>query len=347
MKILIDIGHPAHVHYFKNLIKIMSNSSKAEFLVTSRDKEMAHYLLNYNKISFINRGKGKNSVVGKLLYLLKANLQILRLALKFKPDLFISFGAPYVSQVSFLLNVPSITLDDTENAKLGQIFYRPFSKLILSPSTFYRDFGSKHQKFNGYMELSHLHPNYFNPDISVLGDLGLKHDETFTILRFVKWDAHHDIGHKGISNENKILAVKELLKFGKVFISSEGPLPLEIEKYRINIAQEKIHSVLYYAKLCFGESATMSSESAVLGTPSIYSDNEGRGYTDEQEKKYKLVFNYTESFKDQHNAIVKAKEILTNYDSSDWQDKRIKLLKDKIDVTKYLIDTISSFKKNN
>ena len=91
----------------------------------------------------------------------------------------------------------------------------------------------------------------------------------------------------------------------------------------------------------------MSSESAVLGTPSIYIDNEGRGYTDEQEKKYKLVFNYTESFKDQHNAIVKAKEILTNYDSSDWQDKRIKLLKDKIDVTKYLIDTISSFKKNN
>ena len=49
MKILIDIGHPAHVHYFKNLIKIMSNSSKAEFLVTSRDKEMAHYLLILHK----------------------------------------------------------------------------------------------------------------------------------------------------------------------------------------------------------------------------------------------------------------------------------------------------------
>jgi predicted glycosyltransferase len=345
MKIFIDIGHPAHVHYFKNLIKIMAKEDNAKFVVTSRDKEMAHYLLKSNNISFINRGKGKDSVLGKLLYLVKADFQILRLALKEKPDLFISFGAPYVSQVSFLLGVPSITLDDTENAKLGQMFYKPFSKLILSPSTFYKDFGVKHKKFNGYMELSYLHPNYFKPDVSVLNDINLKEGESYSILRFVKWKAHHDIGHNGINEENKILVVNQLLKFGKVFITSEGDLPKEIEKYRINIAPEKIHSILFYAKLFYGESATMASESAVLGTPAIYIDNDGRGYTDEQEKKYGLVFNYNETIEDQKESIVKANEILSSYQDEEWVNKKEKLINDKIDVTNFLIKTIRKYKK--
>ena len=123
------------------------------------------------------------------------------------------------------MGIPSITIDDTENAKLGQMFYRPFSKLMLSPTTFYKDFGKKHVKFNGYMELSYLHPNYFTPDESILDDLGVKKGESYSILRFVKWKAHHDLGHNGISNENKILVVKELLKYGKVYITSEGELP--------------------------------------------------------------------------------------------------------------------------
>jgi len=44
MKILIDINHPAHVHYFKNIIKIMEKKGH-EFLIISRNKEIEHYLL--------------------------------------------------------------------------------------------------------------------------------------------------------------------------------------------------------------------------------------------------------------------------------------------------------------
>jgi len=345
MNIFIDIGHPAHVHYFKNLIKIMEKEHEAIFTVTSRDKEMAHYLLKSNNVNFIDRGKGKDSVIGKLMYLVKANFQILRISLKKNPTLFMSFGAPYVSQVSFLMGIPSITIDDTENATLGQIFYRPFSKLILSPNTFYKDFGKKHVKFNGYMELSYLHPNYFTPDTSIFDDLGLKKDESYSILRFVKWKAHHDLGHNGISSLNKILIVKKLLNYGKVFITSEGELPKEIEEYRIKLAPEKIHSVLYYAKLFYGESATMASESAVLGTPAIYIDNDGRGYTDEQESKYGLVANYKETQEDQKKSILKAIEILSSYNQSEWDAKRTRLLKDKIDVTNFLIDKVIKIQK--
>ena len=52
MKILIDINHPAHVHYFKNFIKIMEQKGH-KFLIISRDKEIEHYLLKKNNIPLL------------------------------------------------------------------------------------------------------------------------------------------------------------------------------------------------------------------------------------------------------------------------------------------------------
>jgi predicted glycosyltransferase len=51
MRILIDIGHPAHVHYFRNFIKIMEKKEH-EFLIISRNKEIEHYLLKSYNISY-------------------------------------------------------------------------------------------------------------------------------------------------------------------------------------------------------------------------------------------------------------------------------------------------------
>ena len=65
------------------------------------------------------------------------------------------------------------------------------------------------------------------------------------------------------------MIVKEFLKYVKVFISSEGLMPTDMENFRLNVPSEKIHDVLYYASLYFGEGGTMCSESAMLGTPAI------------------------------------------------------------------------------
>lgn len=64
MKILLDINHPAHVHYFKYFIKIMK-SKEHEFLIISRNKEIEHYLLKKYNIPFINRGRGRNTLIEK------------------------------------------------------------------------------------------------------------------------------------------------------------------------------------------------------------------------------------------------------------------------------------------
>ena len=344
MRIFIDIGHPAHVHYFKNFIKIMSSKGHV-FLITSRNKEMAQYLLEKEGIKYIDRGFGKKTAIGKIFYMFTANTLLLNHAIKFKPDIFIGFANFYTAQVSSLIRKPSIIIDDTENGKFQQLFYRPFANFILSPSTFSKDFGRNHFKFNSYLELAYLHPEFFSPCFSELKELNLEENEKFTFCRFVSWNANHDYGHTGISSQNKILAVKEFSRHGKVFVSSESEIPDEIKQYKINLAPEKIHHVLSFASLVYGESATMASESAVLGTPAIYIDNDGRGYTDEQEKKYGIVFNYDESKSAQIRSINKGCEILSKSKVS-FKKRNEKILADKINFTNFLVWFIESYPKS-
>ena len=194
-----------------------------------------------------------------------------------------------------------------------------------------------------YNELLYLHPNYFTPDSRVLSELNIPEGGNYTIVRFVGWNASHDIGHHGISRNNKLKAVKAFQRFGRVFISSEAPLPEELEPYRFPLPPSRMHDAEAFASLIFGESATMASEGAVLGIPSIYIDNIGRYYTREQEAKYHLCYNFTESESDQQRAIEKGVEILSGKTSVDYKAQRALLLADKIDVTAYFVHFIENY----
>jgi len=318
------------------MIKIMTEKGHC-FRVISRNKEIEHYLLRNYNIDFISRGTGKKTTLGKVFYFFYATFFLLKHIFLFKPDVVISFGTPYPAISSWLLRKPHISINDTEHAKMHHMLTDPFSKVILTPSCYNKDLGGKQKRFNGYMELCYLSPKYFKPDVTIYDYLDIPKGTKYVIFRFVSWNAVHDQGHQGLTIENKITVVKEYSKICKVFVSSESELPPEIEKYRIKIHPEKMHDVLNYAALFFGESATMASECACLGTPAIYIDNDGRGYTDEEEEKYGLVFNFSESEIDQENAILKGKEILENPSFYNWDKSRKLMLKDKINVTDFFI----------
>lgn len=337
MKILIDINHPAHVHYFRNFYKIMSAKGH-EILFVSRNKEIEHRLLSSYGIPFIDRGKGKDGRIGKILYMIYANFKVFKIARNFNPDLFLNFLHPYPSQVASFLNKPSFVFSDTEHASLHHKLTVPFATKVFTPSCYRLDLGKKHIRFEGYMELAYLHPNYFVPDKEILSILGVNETEKFVIVRFVSWEAAHDFGHTGMTLDNKRKAVFEMAKYAKVFISAERELPEDLEQYRIQIPFEKMHDAIFFSSLLFGESATMASEAAVLGTSAIFLDNNGRGYTDEEERTYDLVYNFTESINDQERAIEKAIELLKNPDlEKDSKGKREKLLSEKLDTTQFMI----------
>lgn len=317
-----------------------------DILVVARNKEIEHKLLTLYNIPFSNRGKGQNGKLSKFIYLLYADIKILFLALKFKPDLFLNFLHPYPSHVAKLLGKVSLVFSDTEHAALHHKFTVPFATKILTPSCYRIDLGKKHIRFNGYMELSYLHPHYFTPDPSILTILNVKESDKFVIVRFVSWAAAHDFGHTGMTLQNKRKTVLELSKYASVFISSEGALPDDLEKFRIKIPFDKMHDALFYSSLLFGESATMASEAAVLGTPSIFIDNDGRGYTDEEESKYHIVNNFTESEEDQERALQKALEIIQdNNGKAKYSEIRKALLSDCIDTTTFMVNEVLRYEK--
>ena len=345
MRILIDINHPAHVHYFRNFHKIMSGRGNS-VLVVSRNKEIEHKLLSWYKIPFVSRGKGKSGRFSKFVYMLYADLKILFLAIKFKPDVFLNFLHPYPSHVARLLGKPSLVFSDTEHAVLHHQLTVPFATKVFTPSCYRIDLGKTHVRFNGYMELAYLHPDYFTPDPSILDILNLKESDKFVIVRFVSWSATHDFGHKGMTLANKRKAVSELSKHAKIFISSEGILPDDLERLRINIPVHMMHDALYYCSLLFGESATMASEAAVLGTPSVFIFHGQLGYTQEEEIKYQIVNNFTESEDDQQRAIGKALEIVQD-DTAKEKFKKIRkeIVSNSIDPTLFMVDEVLKYER--
>jgi predicted glycosyltransferase len=184
--------------------------------------------------------------------------------------IFISFSSPYAAQVAKIMGKPHIAINDTEHTdKTHAKFTYPFSSKILTTKSCQNDLGSKQIRFNN-VEGFYLHSNYYKPNPVVLNDIGVKEDEKFVLLSFVSWQAHHDYDQSGLD----INAIKSLIKLleneYKVFISSELPLSEEFQKYKLHISPEQMHDVLYYASLFIGESGTMASESAFLGTPAVY-----------------------------------------------------------------------------
>jgi len=343
MRILIDIKHPAHVHFFKNFIRIMEGKGH-EIKVTAREKDITTYLLDkygitYVKISSI--GKTKLNLIKELII---RNYRFSKIVRDFSPNLLMGIMGITEAPVGRFLGVPSLVFYDTECAKLTNFISYLFCTKFITPSCFREKLGKKNIRYDGYQEMSYLHPRYFTPNVSVLKSLGLLQDEKFAILRFVSYGASHDLGQESISYDAKVRAVREFSRFGRVFITSERSLPQDLEQYRLDLPPEEIHSLIYYSTLLYGESATMASEAAVLGTNAIYLDDYGRGYTDEQERKYGLVFNYTKSENDQYLSIEKGIQLLKAADTKQKaQRKRVKLLSDTIDVTDFMIKQVSEF----
>jgi hypothetical protein len=92
----------------------------------------------------------------------------------------------------------------------------------------------------------------------------------------------------------------------------------------------------------------MASECAVLGTHAIFNDFAGRGYTDEEQEKYDLVYNFRLDEASQERSIEKGVELLKDqYLKEKGREKGAKLHNDHIDVTNFLIWFIEEFPRSN
>lgn len=340
MRILIDIGHPAHVHYFKNFAWEMQKKGHTIFF-TCREKEFEKYLLNYYGFEFKSFGKKYKSLTGKILGLIEFDIKEFLTGIKFKPDIFLSAGSIYAAHASWLLGKPHITLEDTFNFEQIKL-YLPFTDIVLTADYEHPLKSKKVIKYAGYQELAYLHPKRFQPDKNILNELGVSENEKYVILRFVAWNATHDKGYKGITYETKIKIIKEFEKYSRVFISSESYLPNELNKYKIPIKPHKMHDAIAFSSMLFGESTTMAEEAAMLGVPSCIIYKHVTLYTNHLENKYGLLYNFV--LNEINKAVEKGTELLCqNNLKNNWEERRQKMLSEKIDVTAFLVWFVENY----
>lgn len=269
MKILIDINHPAHVHYFRNFIKIMEERGH-RFIVVNRDSSMINYLLDYYGIEHIVRNPRpkKSGTVSSLLNLLKMVCACIRASIAFKPDMYLGFASSACAIASAVFRKPCILMDDTEHNAMNHKIYLKFCSCVLTPFYFKKELGKKQIRFNAFVEQLYLHSSVYKPRTDVLKDLGVAAGE-YVLVRYISYDAHHDLVANPLPEQDKHEIIDTLSQKYRIFVSHESS-PNPYKRQALEIRPEQMHDVEAGAKFMISEGATMASESFVLGVPLLY-----------------------------------------------------------------------------
>ena len=138
MRIVVDINHPAHVHYFKNYIWEMSSQGH-EILITASDKDISFKLLDLYGFDYVNLGTYGRSLFEKVLKIPLLDFRMYLAVKDFKPDIFLGAGSIRAAHTARLLKKPSIILENTEVSGEQIFMYAPFADAILTPSSFLKN----------------------------------------------------------------------------------------------------------------------------------------------------------------------------------------------------------------
>ena len=357
MKILIHLAHPAQYHMYKYMINNLKKKGH-HIKVTINTKDILEDLLVADKVEFENilpvRRK-KNTKWAALLTLIKKDFKIFILQWRQNFDMMVGTETA-LSHIGWLFRKPVFIMDEDdvhvipEAAKLSF----PFAKYIVSPeSCDLGKFTKKKIAYKGYQKTCYLHPNYFSPNEEIVRE-NLGKDEKYFFIRVSSLSAYHDNGNNGFTIDILRKIITMLKPYGRILLSTEKELPIDLSAYIFNTDITQIHHFLYYADMLIADSQSMCVEAAILGTPSIrYSDFAGKiGVLEELEHKYDLTYGIP--VKDVDKLFNKIDElILIENIRLVWQKKRFKMLDDKIDVTSFwtwLIDSypssVSTLKNN-
>jgi len=311
-------------------------SSDLEMLITARSKDRSLELLDAYGLPYrhlTTQGAGQRRKPRELLAHTGRLLKVMR---DFRPDVMTGIMGPAIALGGKLRRVPAVVFYDTEFAVQTNRFVYPLAHSVVTPDCYQGRVRGTHRTYAGYHELAYLHPNRFTPDSEKLRAFGVAPDEPFTIVRFVSWQASHDRHERGLTAAQKDSLVELLSSYGRVLVSSEAPLPGHLKALEVAGPLQDIHHLLAFAQSVVGESATMSSEAAVLGVPAVFIATTGRGYTDDEEARYKLVRHIRDDEFDR--AVTVIDETLSGSPREFGRRARHRLLSEKIDVTAWMIE---------
>ncbi len=342
MRVLFDVNHPAHVHLFRNAIEALAADGH-ETVVTSREKDVTTALLDAYGIDHRPLSASGSGLTSLATEWTRRELRLLSVVRETEPDVIVSRLNPPAVHVGTVTRTPNIVVRDTKirSPQLERLYHAitfPFIDTLCAPPDFSVPAGADHYPLD-YQELAYLHPSRFDPDPEPLRTHGIDPDERYFLLRLSGVDAFHDVGFSGVSETGMRELLTYLDRRGTVYISSETALPEAYQQYELQFPPELMHHLLYYAALYVGDSGTMSTEAALLGTPAVRM-NTMVGIDEEPIFRELEAAGLLYSFAEEDAAIEQVRSLVETADESQWEHRRDEFIADKPDVTAELLHVI-------
>lgn len=270
MRYIFELNHPKHYYQFKYVMRTLQEHGH-DVLVLARDKDVLLDVLKEENVPYEIFGLHKKTMSGKVFGSFSIIRNYRRIVKRYKPDVIVSKASYYGCYCAKRFGCKSVIFPDSEVVSLTNKYVVPLATIVVTPETFGLDYGKKHIRIKGLFEDCYLAPSVFTPDANVVEKYGL--ERPYAVFRFVGWFANHDVNNSGFTLEEKKRLVNAVSPYMHVYLSSEKELPEDLKQYKLPTPASMIHSVLSEADLYLGDSQTMATEAALLGTPAIRSNS--------------------------------------------------------------------------
>lgn len=348
------LNHPAHYHLFRNTIaELRQRGWKTPIGI--RPKDVLKTLLNGDNEAFIelapssSRRRHRSSILMSAIraYSGKLNNTVRWIRCE-RPNLLLGTDVT-IAHAGRLCGIPSLVFneDDLEsNPWFGWAAYPAATHIISPRRCSVGRFEYKRVAYDGYQKLAYLHPARFISNQAVVDAFNPRR-EPFALLRLVSLTAIHDVGKRGIDLESAMAIIQRLETRVKVFVTSETELPSALSPYRPPFSPQDIHHVLSNASLLVTDGQSMAVEAAMLGTPSVRSnDFVGRtAVLEDLEFRYRLTRGVPPS--DRSQLLPAIDEMLElGLNSEERKRRREALLANSIDVTGFFTELVDQYPKS-
>ncbi len=340
MRILFDIVHPAHVHFYRHMIADLE-ARGAAIEVASRHKDVTAELLDtlgiaHQPVSTAESG-GRFSQARELAVRVSS---LARIGRQFRPDLVLTRNPAGVIAAGALRRATSVF--DTDDGAAAGLHYRLGARanVITMPTALAATAPGRTRQYPSYKALAYLHPSRYQA-VDVRAELGLD-DAPLFVVRLVSMQASHDHGEAGMDESARDRLVDTLAARGHLYVSSEGPLPPRLERFRCPLPTDRLHDVLASADLYVGDSQTVAAEASFLGTPTIHVSTWSRRLEClvEIEDRYGLIESYTPDRQTEVLAAVERLTVDAGAARQTWSGRRQAMLAERVDLTAWYVGLI-------
>ena len=347
MRVALFFGHPAHFHMLKYVAEGLKVHGHEVFFVIKK-KDILETLCQNAGFKYFKIREGRTgSKIGLIRSVLGMEYHMWQFLRRNKIDILIGSTLSFTASKINRISVIAMGEDDADVVPNFAKLVYPFASCVLTPDSCNNGrWDIKSTKYPGFQKLAYLHPKRFSPDRKIVEQYQIDPDRPYFIFRFASLKAHHDVGVQGITTEVAQHLIDILAPHGRILITSERELEPQFEQYRMHINPLDIHHLMAFATLYIGDSQSMAVEAALLGIPSLrFNDFVGKkkiGVMEELEHVYGLTYGI--SSREPYKLYAKIEELLAMPNlREEWQQRRQRMLADKIDVTAFFTWFIENY----